>query len=673
MDKNNNYKLVLINETKTINPNDIKLDTDSNYVFEGEVAEFDITNENNRIYTKDEYFPHLTYLQEKITKKRLLGELDHPDRFDVKLSNVSHIVEGLSYVPTTNKVVGKFRILDTTMGKEAKAILKGGGILSVSTRSAGVVNESTKKVTIKKIFTIDLVNEPGFKNAQLHSITESLGIMNENLNVYEVSDDFIKGTKDPEVQQFLNETLLEINKLNNHSLINEDNKNLKTKKKVNGSMKDNVNINKSSVVTKDEMVQYSQILKDKFNKMGENVKSLNERASAIDETSNMVNKLLSFNDYMVENFNESEVKLDKVTDYAKYLGNMSDKMCRYMEYLRTQMVSEMADLKESHQEEVKNIKSYSNYLSETLENVIKHNNYLAENLDNTLAYSKYLGNTQEGGMQYLKYVAEQLDKTVGFADYLANNQNDTYNYVSYLGEQLDNSIQHGDYLGENLSKTIDYAKYLGKSIDNVSQYAEYVGENSLPKIPQSQKVNENLSDRISGFVKLVDERQVKKENEKNITGMLSEGSALRFQNLSESEKTKVTHAILENGCINEQQVLKVWEDAISTPQTMRLRMLMEHIPHTVKPVWDSLTESEKNKIQNIASKWDLSSPYKVKDFWMGLNLKPAIKSEVALIKEEVANTNLYKAVNESKKSKNTEVTLGYSMDSVRSKLDILKR
>ena len=130
---------------------------------------------------------------------------------------------------------------------------------------------------------------------------------------------------------------------------------------------------------------------------------------------------------------------------------------------------------------------------------------------------------------------------------------------------------------------------------------------------------------------------------------------------------------MENGCINEQQVLKVWEDAISTPQTMRLRMLMEHIPHTVKPVWDSLTESEKNKIQNIASKWDLSSPYKVKDFWMGLNLKPATKSEVALIKEEVANANLYRAVNESKKSKNTEVTLGYSMDSVRSKLEILKR
>lgn len=673
MEKNNNYKLVLINETKTIDPKSIKLDNDSNYIFEGEVAEFDVTNENGRIYTKEEYLPHLNYLQEKINGKRLLGELDHPDRFDVKLSNVSHLVEGLTYDKSKNKVFGKFKLLDTTTGKDAKAIVKGGGSLSISSRSAGIVNESTKKVTIKKIFTFDLVNEPGFKNAQLRRINENLGIVNENLNIYEVGEGFIKETKDPEVQQFLNETLAEINMLNGYSLINEENKNLKTKKKVNGSMKENTKPKTSAPVTKDEMSAYSKLLKEKFNSMGENVKSLNEKLGSVNQTSDMVNKLISFNDYMVENFNENEVKVGNLVDYTNYLGNTMEKIVKYTEYLRTQMSSEITSVKEGYEEEVKNLKSYSNYLSETLENVIKHNNYLAENLDNTLGYAKYLGNTQEGGMQYLKYVAEQLDKTVGYTDYLAKNQNDTYNYVNYLGEQLDNSIQHGDYLGENLNNAINYAKYLGKSVDNVSQYAEYIGENSLPRIPQKERINESLSDRINGFMKLVDERQVKKENEKTITGMLTEGNALRFQNLSESEKTKVTNAILENKCINEQQVLKVWEDALSTPQSLRLRMLMEHIPHTVKPIWESLSETEKMKIQNMASKWDLSSAYKVKDFWMNLNLKPAPKNEVALIKEQVSNTNLYRAINETKQSKNTEVTLGYSMDSVKAKLDILKR
>jgi len=679
MDNKNKYKLVLITETKTINPTNIKVDNNDNYILEGEVAEFDVKNENDRIYRKNEYLPHLEYLSKRVNEKRLFGELDHPDKFDITLSNVSHLVESLTYDSAKNKVYTKIKLLDTTVGKNAKAIIKGGGVLSISSRSAGVVNESTKEVAIKKIFTYDLVAEPGFKNAQLRRINESLGIMNENLNIYEVGEGFINNTKDPEVKQFLNETLSEINKLNNVSLINEKN-NFKTNKKVNGVMKDNKTNSTAvvkDVVTKEEMRKYSSLLKESFNKMSGDVQNLNKKVNKIDETSDVINKIISFNDYLVENFNEQEGKVEKLVAYTNYLANTVEKVIQYSNYLSKNVGSELGSLQENvniNNSEINKIKQYNNYLAENLNNSILHSDYLAENLDNVLNYTKYLGNSQEGGMQYMKYLSEQVDKNITYSDYLANSQNDLANYTNYLGEQLDNSIQHSDYLGENLQNNINYTKYVAKSLDNTIHYTEYVAENSLPKLPNREKVNESLSERINGFISLVDEREIRRQNEKNITKMLSESNALRFHNLTENEKTKVTSAILENKCINEEQIVNVWESVTSNPETMRLKRLMEGMPQSIKPIWENLTDKDKLKVQTLALNWDLSSPYKIKDFWLNQNLLPVEKSKVTLIKEKVSTSELYnKGVNENKQLQITESKLGYSVDIVKSKLDILKR
>jgi hypothetical protein len=62
--------------------------------------------------------------------------------------------------------------------------------ISISSRAAGVVGEN-KKVQIKRIFTYDLVADPGFENARLNKINESLGYENdENLVIYDVTKEF---------------------------------------------------------------------------------------------------------------------------------------------------------------------------------------------------------------------------------------------------------------------------------------------------------------------------------------------------------------------------------------------------------------------------------------------------------------------------------------------------
>ena len=66
-------------------------------VLEGVCAVFGQINNNRRVYEKEEYLPHLSYLQEKIQKGQLVGDLDHPQHFDVTLKSASHIIQGLTY------------------------------------------------------------------------------------------------------------------------------------------------------------------------------------------------------------------------------------------------------------------------------------------------------------------------------------------------------------------------------------------------------------------------------------------------------------------------------------------------------------------------------------------------------------------------------------------------
>jgi hypothetical protein len=159
------------------------------YVLEGIFGEIDKKNRNNRIYTESEYLPQIEALQAKIKASKLLGELDHPQTFDVSLKNVSHIIEELNYDSNTKQVKGRIRLLDTEAGRQAKALVDAGVPLQISSRAAGAV-ESNGTVKIKQLFTYDLVADPGFENAELKRVNEAYGFINEgnDLFIYEINN-----------------------------------------------------------------------------------------------------------------------------------------------------------------------------------------------------------------------------------------------------------------------------------------------------------------------------------------------------------------------------------------------------------------------------------------------------------------------------------------------------
>lgn len=150
--------------------------TKEQYILQGIFAKFDEMNRNSRIYTAEEYLPHLQYLRKDISDgEALLGELDHPeDRFEVSLQNASHQVIDIWYDEKNKCVMGKIKLLDTPSGKIAKALVDDGVPIHISSRAAGSVDPQTHKVSIQQIFTWDIVAKPGFGQCVLHRVNESV-------------------------------------------------------------------------------------------------------------------------------------------------------------------------------------------------------------------------------------------------------------------------------------------------------------------------------------------------------------------------------------------------------------------------------------------------------------------------------------------------------------------
>lgn len=165
-----------------------------------------IMNRNKRIYFDDEVLRHLGYLRDQIKENGFLpGELDHPDRFEVKLSEASHKITDLWYEPETQRVMGTLELIDTPNGNIAKTLVDEGLKLAVSSRSAGTVRPDSS-VELEMMYTWDIVLTPGFEEAHLQRVMEHLGtdskaskFLNESLK--NIDNDIIEVNKEIKITE----------------------------------------------------------------------------------------------------------------------------------------------------------------------------------------------------------------------------------------------------------------------------------------------------------------------------------------------------------------------------------------------------------------------------------------------------------------------------------------
>jgi len=145
----------------------------------------DVKNQNGRVYPKHEIEKAVESVKQRLGKgETVMGELDHPEELQINLDRVSHIITEMHCDDANG--IGKLKIIDTPMGNIAKALLKAGAKLGVSSRGSGNVNESGR-VSDFDIITVDIVAQPSAPDAYPKTIYESLFNMRGGSMIHDVA------------------------------------------------------------------------------------------------------------------------------------------------------------------------------------------------------------------------------------------------------------------------------------------------------------------------------------------------------------------------------------------------------------------------------------------------------------------------------------------------------
>ena len=403
------------------------------YILEGIFGEIDTKNKNNRIYTEDEYVPQIQALQDKIKSSKLLGELDHPQQFDISLKSVSHIIEELYYDKDSKHVKGKIRLLDTDAGRQAKALVDAGVPLQISSRAAGAV-ESNGKVKIKQLFTYDLVADPGFANAELKRVNESYGFDNNSgLWIYEMNEE--SGVAEQEI----------------------------TTTNINTEIKEK---NMAEFVKAEDFNKYSEYLANEMKSIKESIGAKNE--------DNTLEDVTSHNDHIVESVNT-------LSEYVEYLAGKLDESIQYSEH-----VAEKAD---------QGI-SYTENIAEKLDQGIQYSEHLAEAVGKVKDFANYVAEqanegtkTNENLLGYVEYLKENLQQVSEYTEYIATQINE--NLVEETEElEEDESGVPAEELEDETVKSDAEVKDETEEAEVGELPAEDEGEDGAKEVAETEEVDE---------------------------------------------------------------------------------------------------------------------------------------------------------------------------------------
>jgi hypothetical protein len=145
----------------------------------------DVKNQNGRVYPKEEIAKACESVKERLGKgETVMCELDHPEELQINLDSVSHIITDMNYDDSNG--LGKLKIIETPMGNIARALLKAGAKLGVSSRGSGNVNDSGR-VSDFDIVTVDIVAQPSAPDAYPKTIYESLFNMHGGAQMFDTA------------------------------------------------------------------------------------------------------------------------------------------------------------------------------------------------------------------------------------------------------------------------------------------------------------------------------------------------------------------------------------------------------------------------------------------------------------------------------------------------------
>jgi len=422
-----------------------KTDDKEKVVLEGVFAEFGIENRNGRIYEEKEYLPHLEYLKKDMANGSLLGELDHPERFEVALGNVSHRITELWYDQSARQIKGRIEVLDTPKGQIAKSLLTAGVPLSISSRAAGTVNED-KTVQIQQIYTYDLVAKPGFESAQLktvnegakarintliaklnesetsrkdHNISTELGIVNENISILDLTDKY------PSVK--LREEALALQK---ESTVKNKNAKSQMKEEVNetalqqwtvffkkelskiNERLDAISAGSGSAqsgelkLIKKYVEKLRKVQEDHLKWSGEIAKSVNEVASYADTLAEKSNKHYKLTEKVIETVDENAKVLNYTQDWVGHNAKITNAIAETVDH-NAEMLNGINEWNTQIAKGVNELHEWGTEKAKAINGIHEWTSSIAKNLNQTANWSEDMfgrAMSKEDAKKLIQYV-----------------------------------------------------------------------------------------------------------------------------------------------------------------------------------------------------------------------------------------------------------------------------
>ena len=175
-------------------------ENDGRLVVKGVLQRAESKNQNGRVYPREVLLREVgKYLENQVTERRALGELDHPESSVVNLNNASHNVVEMHW--DGDDLLGTVEVLSTPAGNILKELFKSGIKLGISSRGLGSVepvNEKGGGDTVEvqpdfELIAFDFVSNPSTHGAFMRPVNEGVEKQKPETKIESIINSIMRG------------------------------------------------------------------------------------------------------------------------------------------------------------------------------------------------------------------------------------------------------------------------------------------------------------------------------------------------------------------------------------------------------------------------------------------------------------------------------------------------
>jgi hypothetical protein len=434
-----------------------KKKTEFSYLLEGIFTEFNRLNRNNRIYTADDFLPHLNEMNGRIQEfGGVYGELDHPSIYETKLQNASHLITSATYDSNDNLVRGQIRLTPNKLGRDVRALIDEEFPVFVSSRAVGVM-ESQNRVSLKKLFTYDVVGDPGFGSAKMNMVG-----FNESAAFNEAADPLIK------IFDFIQESAVQ-------DLVTMNNNNDSVSRVHLKEMYDY--ITEQIADMKKEFASGSSLTSEELQaklERFENLEANNAKLQAYIKYFSEQFSLVSVQKEALEKTNEQLInKVEKLTEKIVETASTVDNVIKFTEETASHVAKNVAFTEHIAGHVQNNIK-FTESVAGHVQNNIKFTENVAGNLKHAIGMLEETASHVDNSIKFTESVASNQANAILFSEHIAHQLKDQAKATRILEEGLNASILYSESLAQNIMENAEYENYLAKCMNGINDFCEDV-------------------------------------------------------------------------------------------------------------------------------------------------------------------------------------------------------